>query len=142
MVAGIILTSYITKKKVITLTVVAGMLGLGFTIMAPTIFLASIGLFVNYAARCIQMELIVCSITESVEEAVRGKHTMVVYILFSLGTTLNGLFFKLIPDWEVVVLLINIFPLAVCLAGLLLYIEETPFDLIINYSPEHSLKVL
>lgn len=122
MIAGIILNSYMTKKKVIILSVIAGTLGLGFTIMAPSIFLASIGLFVNYTAKCIQMELIVCSVTESVEESVRGKHTMVIYIFFSLGTTLNGLYFKSIPNWEVVVLLANIFPLAVSLAGLLLYI--------------------
>jgi MFS family permease len=142
MVAGIILNSYITKKKVITLTVVAGMLGLGFTLLASSLYLAAIGLFITFAAVSVQIELIVCCVTESVDEEVRGRHTVMLYIFFSIGATFNGLFFKLIPNWEIVLFLTNIIPLAICLAGLLFYIEETPFDLIINNSPEHSLKVL
>jgi hypothetical protein len=38
-----------------------------------------------------------------------------------------------------VLIIYDFMPLLIGLAGLLFYIEETPFDLIINYSPEKSL---
>ena len=79
MIAGIILNSYLTKKKVITLTVFTGILALSLTLIAPTIYLAAIGLFFNYATISVQIELIVCSVTESVDEAVRGRHTVMLY---------------------------------------------------------------
>lgn len=59
---------------------------------------------------------------------------MATYVFYSLGVTLNGLFFYLLKSWQTYVLiLLPIF--VIILLFLVFYIEETPFDLIINYTP-------
>jgi cyanate permease len=128
-----------TKKALMVATVVANLVGLLLAMCGSTLFLAAIGLFVNFAAKCIQIEVVICYITESVAEEIRGRYSMVIYILFGAGVTLNGLFFKTISSWQLVLIIYAVIPLLFGLAGLLFYIEETPFDLIINYSPEKSL---
>jgi hypothetical protein len=59
-----------------------------------------------------------------------------------LGVTLNGFFFYLLGNWQLVLIFYLILPLLVGLFGLLLFIEETPFDVIVNYPPEHSFNIL
>jgi hypothetical protein len=55
-----------TKKKIIILTVIANLLGFLLAILGSTLFMSTIGLFINYAAKSIQMEVIICIITETV----------------------------------------------------------------------------
>lgn len=128
-----------TKKALMILTVMANIMGLLLAMFGPTILLAAIGLFVNFAAKCIQIEVVVCFITEAVSEEIRGRYSMVIYILFGAGVSLNGLFFNIISSWQLVLIIYNMVPLILGFVGLLFYIEETPFDLIINYPPEKSL---
>lgn len=104
------------------LTVAANLIGIVVTILAPTLFSAAIGLFLNFAAKCIQMEVIICFITEAVSEEIRGKHSIVIYILFALGVTLNGLLFYLIKSWQLVLVIYDILPLVLGMIGLLFYI--------------------
>lgn len=80
-------------------TVVANIFGIILAICGPTMFMATIGLFINFAAKCIQIEVVACYITETVAEEIRGKYSMVVYIIFGAGVTLNGLFFKVMNSW-------------------------------------------
>ena len=47
------------------LTVFVNIIGLCLTVFAENIFLASLGLFLNFAAKCIQLEIIVCVIIEA-----------------------------------------------------------------------------
>lgn len=47
---------------------------------------------------------------------------------------MNGVFFKMVENWEDVLIFFNIIPLILALIGLFTLIEETPFDLILNYS--------
>jgi hypothetical protein len=121
-IAGAFLSEVMTKKILMILTVGANLVGLVVVIIAPTLFVASIGLFVNFAAKCIQMEVIICFITEAVSEEIRGKHTIVIYILFAVGVTLNGLIFKLIPQWELVLIVYDLIPLLVSLTALIFYV--------------------
>jgi len=51
-----------SKRKLMIITVVANILGIGLTMMSPTLFIAGIGLFINYAAKCIQTEVVTCYI--------------------------------------------------------------------------------
>lgn len=48
------------------LTVISNLIGLVIALLAPSLFVAAVGLFLNFAAKCIQMELIICFITEAV----------------------------------------------------------------------------
>lgn len=66
---------------------------------------------------------------------------MACYIAESIGVTLNGLVFYLLKSWETyLIILLPI--LTVVLLLLIFYIKETPFDLIINSTPEESLEIL
>lgn len=64
--AGSIVNQYLSKKKLLILTTVMGILGLILTITASSIYLAAFGLFINFSIKCIDTELIPCYITETV----------------------------------------------------------------------------
>jgi len=61
-IAGAFLSQMMSKRKLMIITVVANILGIGLTMMSPTLFIAGIGLFINYAAKCIQTEVVTCYI--------------------------------------------------------------------------------
>lgn len=61
--AGAFLNEYMTKKSLLLLSVILNMAGILMSIFANSLFLASSGLFINYAAKVIQMEVIPCIIT-------------------------------------------------------------------------------
>jgi hypothetical protein len=61
---------------------------------------------------------------------------MIACIFFAVGVTLNGLVFKLIPQWELVLVIYIMLPLLFGLIGLLLYVEASPIDLITKHTPE------
>jgi hypothetical protein len=88
-----------TKRTLMIATVLANIFGIILAIGGSTMFMATIGLFINFAAKCIQIEVVACFITETVAEEIRGKYSMVIYIVFGAGATLNGLFFKAIDSW-------------------------------------------
>lgn len=62
-------------------------------------------------------------------------------IFYSLGVTLNGLIFYLLKNC-ITFIILTIPMLALILLILTYYIEETPFDLVTNFTPEESLVVL
>ena len=66
---------------------------------------------------------------------------MATYVFYSLGVTLNGVFFYWFKNWQTYYLIL-LPAFVIVLLFLIFYIEETPFDLIINYTPEESLAVL
>lgn len=138
-IAGAFINEYVSKKKLMILTVVANILGIGLTIVGPTLMASAAGLFVNYAAKCIQTEIVTCYVTESISEGRRGKDIMVIYLFYALGVTLNGLVFDLFASWQWALLFYQVVPFFVVLFALLFFIEETPFDQVVNYAPEQSL---
>lgn len=64
---------------------------------------------------------------------------MLCYLFYGFGVTLNGAVFMLFKDWRVLLLIYQFIPFVIVLLGLLYFIEETPFDSIVNYAPEESL---
>lgn len=65
---------------------------------------------------------------------------MIIYTMLGIGSTANGVIFMLIQHWEVILLTYKVLPFVVMLFGVIFYIEETPFDTVVNYSPEESLR--
>jgi len=61
-IAGAFLSQLMSKRKLMIITVAANIVGIGLTIMSPTLLIAGIGLFINFAAKCIQTEVITCYI--------------------------------------------------------------------------------
>lgn len=112
------------------------------TIFAPTLFIASIGLFINYGAKCIQNTIVICFITETVGEGRRGKDIMVVYFFYAIGVASNGLVFYVFRSWQLALFLYQIVPFIVIIIGVFMFIEETPFDLAVFCSPEQNLEAL
>lgn len=62
-------------------------------------------------------------------------------IFFSIGVALNGIIFYYLKN-AITFMLIMIPMLGILLLILIFYIEETPFDLITNFTPEESLAAL
>jgi hypothetical protein len=64
---------------------------------------------------------------------------MVIYFFYAIGVALNGLVFYLFDSWQLALFFYQIVPFIIVLLGLVFFIEETPFDQVIYYSPENSL---
>jgi len=71
-IAGAFLNQKMSKRKLLIITVVANIAGIGLTIMSPTLFIAGIGLFINFAAKSIQIEVVTCYITETTSQNRQG----------------------------------------------------------------------
>ncbi len=79
MISGAFLSEIMTKRKLMIVTVVTNLVGIVLVMFGPTLFVPAIRLFIHFAAKCIQMEVIICFITEAVAEEIRGKHTVALY---------------------------------------------------------------
>jgi hypothetical protein len=67
LIAGALINEILTKRQLLITTIVGHITGVLIAIFGPTIFVSSIGLFINIAAISIQMEIILCIITETVQ---------------------------------------------------------------------------
>lgn len=63
---GAFINEVITKRMLLIVTVVANIVGLGIALLGNTLLIASIGLFINFAAGAVQFEIIQCYIIETV----------------------------------------------------------------------------
>lgn len=66
-IVGAFMAQYLTNKQILICTLIANLGGLLLALFGPTLFIASVGLFINQAGKLVQMEIIMCYITESVE---------------------------------------------------------------------------
>lgn len=64
---------------------------------------------------------------------------MIIYTMLGIGSTVNGVIFMLIQHWQLILLTYKVVPFVAMLFAVIFYIEETPFDSVVNYSPEESL---
>ena len=60
---GALLSSCLTKKTIFILTVVVSITGMAITLFGQNLLMATVGLHLNYACKCIQIEMIYCFIT-------------------------------------------------------------------------------
>jgi len=78
--AGAFLISCLTKKAIFILTTFMTIVGVSIALFSVNLYMGSVGLFINYACKCIQIELIYCYINETVDEAKRGKHQTLIFM--------------------------------------------------------------
>jgi hypothetical protein len=123
LMAGAIFGEYFSKRQICIAIVCINIIGCSVAIFANSLMIASIGLFLNYAAKYVSTEIIPCIISDIVHEDHRGKQTMLIYIFFAVGVTLNGAVFLLISDWRMGLLLYQILPNAVALFVIVFYVR-------------------
>jgi hypothetical protein len=63
---GTYANEYISKRRLLIATVLCNIFGVFLSIFGNSLFLASIGLFINNGAKVVQMEIVPCMITETV----------------------------------------------------------------------------
>lgn len=114
--------------------VVLEITGIMVSMYTNDLYVAAVGLFLNFCARSITIELVICFLTETVEEELRSKQSIILLVFYSLGITLNGAVFYIL-SWRMVMYFYILAPLIIGFLGLYFYIEETPFDLITNFTP-------
>lgn len=55
MIMGAYLSEVMTKRSILISCVVANILGIVLAILGPTLLIASMGLFINFGAKCIEL---------------------------------------------------------------------------------------
>lgn len=135
-----IISKYMVKRRIIIAAIIINIIGVSLTMLSPSLFMAGIGLFLNNAAINVLNTMIQSLITETVSQSISGKYIVIAYLFYSIGVTINGLVFYLINSWKLTLAVYIILPQAIALVGFLLFIEETPFDQITNFSAEDTLK--
>jgi hypothetical protein len=138
-ILGAILTTYVSpyirKKLLVEISVLVSIFCFVSLLFATDRTVLLVLLCINFVSQSNLISLVVLFVTENVVEEEGANHTMILFAFYNIGSLLNGVFF-LIFRWEKVFLFYFIISMVLILILLKVYIKETPFDLIINYSPE------
>lgn len=61
------MSSCLSKRTILGLTSIISMIGVLMTFFSKNLYLGTVGLFINYACKCIQIEMVYCYINETVD---------------------------------------------------------------------------
>ena len=139
---GAVLSSYLSKKRLFLLTVIISTSGILLTLFSPSLPVASIGLFLNYACKCIQIEMIYCFITETVDQSKRGKHQLIIFMFEAFGSAMNGPIYYFVGSWKAFLIGMYIIPGLIILGFFLFFVKDTIFDSLMYHSPEETLEII
>ena len=118
------------------------MIGVLLTVFSGNLYLGGVGLFINYACKCIQIEMIYCYINETVEESKRGKHQTIIFMFEALGSAINGPAIYTLQSWKTFLLAIYVVPSILILLLLISFVKETVYDSIIYRSSEYTIDII
>lgn len=138
-VLSVLLLTVFTSRTMLKLSLVLNLVGLGVTVLAESLNVATIGLTINFMGRYMQTGLVFSFTSEFKAQEVKMKHMNVLGVLYSAGPLLMALAYWLIPSWEVTLLVTQILPLAASLVMILLWVEEAPINLLLNSSSSSAL---
>ena len=120
---GAFLSSCLTKKALFVITTLVSTIGIVLSLLSVNLFMGSIGLFINFAAKGIQIELIYCYITETVEESKRAKYQTVIFMFEALGSALNGPVIYVLGNWKTFSLVMYVIPNIIVMFLLFFFIQ-------------------
>ena len=70
------------------------------------------------------------------DESIRKKYTVVLMLFFNLGQLANAIFFWLLGQWRLVLVLFFLLSYLVSLFLTFFFVEHSPLDLIARCTPE------
>lgn len=129
-VISALLLTYLTQKKVLLGTLIANLIGLGVVLASGSLWVAGLGLFLNFMGRAVQSDLVSAFVSENTDEEIRVKYLMYVEVAFALGGSLVALAYWGLKPWELALGSYQLLPYVIALTGFILWMEETPFDLV------------
>lgn len=109
-------------------------------VFSPNMMLSVFGSFLIEAFTAVPLEFSFCFITETSSQTFRAQYVIYAFTSYSFGIAINGFLFY-IMTWEKVLALCFTLEF-VGLLVIIFYIEETPFDLFNNPSPEETYSAL
>lgn len=118
-----VFSDLLSKKRLLLATLITSLIGLAITILSSSILVAGIGLFLNFAVKSMQAQLVTCFITECSAEIRRGRDVMITYLFYGVGVTLNGAVFYLFDSWKTALIIYQILPFIICLLGAIFFIR-------------------
>lgn len=130
------MSSCLSKRTILGLTSIISIVGILMAIFSNNLYLGSVGFFINYACKCIQIEMIYCYINETVDEAKRGKHQTIIFMFEALGSASNGPVIYFLQSWKHFLLIMYILPGLIILVLLIFFVKETVYDSITYRSSE------
>lgn len=139
---GAFLSSCLTKKTLFIITTLASTIGILLSLFSVNLFMGSIGLFINFAAKGIQIQLIYCYITQTVEESKRGKYQTIIFMFEALGSALNGPVIYVLGNWKTFSMVMYVIPNIVVLFLLLFFIQQTVYDSMIYHSTDKTMAMV
>lgn len=116
-----------------------GMLIVGFS---QNLIMAGIGLFFSGLGCNTAVNICFYFITETVENKLRQKHSVLIQAIFSLAGVLNVLAYYFIRRWRFIYWGFYIIPSILIVIAVFFFIKETPFFLIVNSTEEKALESL
>lgn len=101
-----------------------------------------VGMFLALAGMIMSLNLTYVFVTELVEEKNRQKYKVILTALFSLGGLTNVLWFYLLPNFEIVLLVFFGGPTLVLTIIFAIFFKDTPISLITKHNPEKAYENL
>lgn len=134
--SGYILLSMVSdnlgRKKSILLSMGIAFIGMVLIGSAPNIPLTAIGLFLTGFGSDVAINICFYFITETVSEAKRMKHSILIQLFFSLGCLFDVGIYFFIGNWKIIFWVFLITPTAGCLVMIYFFIQETPYFMVIK----------
>ena len=129
------------RSKVIMLGGLAiALAGVVLLSLSHVYWLGVLGMFLLSTGISISYNLTYIFITELVEERKRQKYKIVIASIFSIGGLCDVLWFFLIPNFEVVMLVFYGLPMLVIAVVFIVFFKDTPISLITKHSAEAAFE--
>lgn len=133
-----VIGDHMGRKTLITLCLLLNLVGMTLTILAPTIVVAGVGLFISTVG--IQNGFNVCFyfLAETVAESHREKFSVAIQLFYGSGVLLNVPWFYLVGDWRLILIFFYLVPSLLVTLSVLIFIRDTPICLVLRNSPERA----
>lgn len=124
------------RKRVMLISYAIATLGMVIVGFASSLPMAGIGLFLTGFGSDSAVNICFYFITETVEDSLRQKYSVIIQFMFSLGGLGNVAYYAFIGDWRIIQWSFFILPSIIVLVSILWWVEDTPYFLVHNHKKE------
>ena len=101
---GAFISGVFSKRRIYLVLIGASLIANLVVVNTGSLQVAAVALMVDYAMKVVLAELRTCIIMEITDEKYRSKFINILYISYASGITLNGVIFKLVSSWKLIIL--------------------------------------
>jgi MFS family permease len=132
----------IGAKTLMLMGLIVNLIGVFKVVMSGSLMGAGYGMFFCLFGLTITYGVSFTFVTETVGEEKRQSYKVILSSIYSLGGVLNVLWFYLLPNFEMIMILCYQLPTILCILCFLFFFKDTPITLLTRKSAEEAQRDL